>query len=57
MVETCEHLTKVGVEEKEKREAEVKVFRASHAQACSSSQQQAVQRVRQFEDRKLQVIR
>lgn len=55
MVESCEHLTKVGLEEKERRDAELDVFRSSHARACSSNQELSVKKVSEFEALKQKV--
>ena len=38
------------MEEREKREAEVSSFQLSHQQACSVSQQRAVQAVAEYEE-------
>ena len=54
-METCEHLTRVGLEEQEKREREVEAFRIAHTQACSSNQHLSVNKVKEFESLKQQV--
>lgn len=48
-VQYCEHLTKVGLEEKEKREVERASFQRSSQQACSLSQQRSVDIITEYE--------
>lgn len=52
----CEHLTQVGLEEKEKRELELKAFHTSHTEACTTNQQLSVKRVKEFEATKEKVL-
>ncbi len=54
-VTCCNHLVKIGLEEREKRLKEVENFRAVHKGACQSSQEQSVKRVKAFEELKQQV--
>lgn len=50
---TCEHLTKVGLEEKERRDKELVVlFRVAYKEACLKVQEMSVQKVKEFEDSK-----
>ncbi len=51
----CNHLVKIGLEEREKRLKEVEDFKAAHLEACQSSQEASVKRVKAFEELKLQV--
>ena len=54
-VQCCEHLTKVGLEEKEKREMERAAFQLSLQQACSLSQQRSVDIITEYESLKPRV--
>ncbi len=51
----CEHLTKVGLEEKEKRDKEVALFREAHKEACLKVQELSVEKVKEFEEAKQMV--
>lgn len=53
--ECCEHLIKVGLAEKEKRDKEHDMFKVAHAEACTQNQQQSVERVKEFEKLKQKV--
>ena len=55
-VECCEHLLRVGLGEKEKREEEVRALRHSHEEACTANQRLSAERVRQYEEDKLKVV-
>jgi hypothetical protein len=52
-IQCCEHLSKVGLEEKRKRDEEVASFQRSHEQACSLSQQRSVDIITAYENKKL----
>ncbi len=54
-VACCNHLVKVGLEEREKRLIEVEDFRATHKRASEANQQASVERVKAFEQLKAQV--
>ena len=56
MVASCEHLTKVGLEEKVKREKELVSFREAHKDACLKNQELSVARVKEFEELRDKVI-
>lgn len=55
-VSCCNHLVKIGLEERDKRVKEVEDFRAVHKEACRSSQETSVKRVKAFEELKQQVL-
>lgn len=55
-VKCCNHLVKVGLEEREKRLTEVTDFREAHREACSLNQKASVERLREFEELKQEVI-
>lgn len=50
MVASCEHLTKVGLEEKVKRVKELVSFREATKEACLKNQQLSVRRVKEYEE-------
>lgn len=54
-MQCCEHLIKIGLEEKEKRDKELAAFYKSHREACVQNQQLSVERIQQFEAVKLKV--
>ena len=54
-IECCEHLIKVGLTEKEKRDKELAMFRVAHLEACTQNQQQSSHKVREFEKLKQKV--
>lgn len=45
----CEHLTVVGLEEGERRRNELEGFHRCHREACTSSQQNSVERISEYE--------
>ena len=55
--ECCQHLIKVGLAEKEKRDKELAMFREAHSEACAQNQQQSSDKVREFEKLKQKVVR
>lgn len=52
MAASCAHLTKVGLEEKEKREKELVSFRAATKEACLKNQQLSVRKIKEYEERR-----
>ena len=54
-VACCNHLVKVGLEERKKRLKEVEDYRATHKRASEANQQVCVERVKSFEELKAQV--
>ncbi|XP_064406106.1 dynein regulatory complex subunit 3-like isoform X2 [Halichondria panicea] len=55
-VACCNHLVKVGLEEREKRLIEVEDFRTTHKRASEANQQASVERVKAFEQLKAQLV-
>lgn len=47
----------VGLEEREKRDKELAMFRTAHGEACKQNQQQSTDRVKEFEKYKLKVCK
>ncbi len=46
----CEQLTKVGLAQKEKREAELAMFKQSYSKACDRNQELSVKKIEEFEE-------
>ena len=56
MAASCEHLTKVGLEEKEKRDKELASYREATREACLTNQQLSVQKVKEYEELRDKVV-
>ena len=54
-MKSCEHLTKTGLEEKEKREKELASYQIAHKEACLHVQEKSVEKVKEYKERKEKV--
>jgi len=55
-MQCCEQLTKVGLAQKEKRDAELRIFKSSYSKACDKNQLMSVKKIEEFEEKLSKVI-